>query len=396
MISSERRKIIDDILSRGVVAVEDAKHLRRKLEDASLKKAKLGIDPTRPDIHIGNMVPFLKLHDIQSLNLPVCIVIGDFTGMIGDTSDKTVERPMLDALTVRQNMSTYVKQLGRIIDLSKAEVVYNSTWLAGINSREFSEMCDTFSINEFIKRKKVKDRLDAGKRVSLRETLYSVYQAIDSLKIRSDLELGGSDQWFNLLAGRHLQQKYHEPGQDILTTELLLGLDGRKMSGSWGNTVNLTDNPKTIFGKIMSIPDALIIPYMINCTRIPIDTIRGYEELLQKDRVNPLDLKMQAAFEITKIIHGKNNADLAKESFQQIHQRKSAPDEKDIQILESEERSIIKLLIASGAVKSNNEAKQVIRDKGVYVNGIIVEDFNLVVAPGSIIQKGKRVFFKLK
>src|SRR3989344_875322 len=292
---TEKQKI-DELLERGVAEVIHADLLRSKLNTGKPLRVKFGIDPTSPHIHLGRATAIWKLRELQDLGHQVVFIVGDFTGVIGDTSDKESERPMLTREAVEQNLATYFEQAGKILDMSKVEKHYNSEWLEKLGYREIGEHADAFSLSDFISRENIKRRLDAGKRVSLRELLYPLMQGYDSVAVKADVELGGTDQRFNLLAGRTIQPLYHQEPQDILMTELIEGTDGRKMSSSWGNVINITDEPNDMFGKVMSLKDELVKRYFELCTRIPLLEV---EEVMKG---HPKEVKTHLAFEITRCI----------------------------------------------------------------------------------------------
>ena len=300
---------IDALLSRGVAEVIVKELLKKKLLSGKRLRIKLGIDPTSPDLHIGRAVPLLKLRDFQELGHQIVFIVGDFTGIIGDTSDKDSERPMLASAVIEKNKKTYFDQVGSLLDLSRAEFRYNSEWLAPLTYREIGEHADLFSVADFIARENIRDRLDAGKRVSLREVLYPLMQGYDSVAVRADVELGGTDQKFNLLAGRTLQQKYNQKPQNIIMNPLIEGLDGRKMSSSWGNTINLNASPADMYGKVMSMADEQVETYFTLCTRVPAVEIR---EIIKG---HPRDAKARLAKEITTLYHGKTAAEKATAGF---------------------------------------------------------------------------------
>jgi tyrosyl-tRNA synthetase len=384
---------IQEFLTRGVDQVVDEANLKKRLESGEKLRIKLGIDPTSLSIHIGRSIPLLKLRDLQDLGHQVIFIVGDFTGVIGDTSDKDSERPMLALEQIRENMKSYVDQAAKILDIDKVEVVYNSEWLGKLTFKEVGELADQFSLAEFVARENIAKRLKAGKRISLRELLYPLMQGYDSVMVKADLELGGTDQWFNLLAGRELQRHYGQQPQDILTTNLIMGTDGRKMSSSWGNTVNLTDTAKDMFGKIMSIPDEQIIPYAIHCTRIAMDEVSAWKKGLSGGE-NPRDTKLKLAAEITRMYHGDAGAAEGEEYFRTVFQSKEIPEE--IPEFELVGKTIVDALIAAGLADSKSDAKRLIQEKGVKMNEELVESFDLTVPSGAIIQKGKRGFAKAK
>ncbi len=279
-----KETLIQDILTRSVDNVVDKEHLEARLKSGDKLRVKLGIDPTSPYLHIGRAIPLLKLCHFQELGHQIIFLIGDFTAVIGDTSDKDAERPMLSKDVVQENLRTYLDQARKVIDVDQAEIVYNSEWLSKLSYEEVGEQAEVFSVNDFISRSNIKDRLDKGGRVSLREMLYPLMQGYDSVAVKADVELGGADQWFNLLAGRKLQKQYAQEPQDIVTTVLLEGLDGRKMSSSFGNTINLTDKPKEMFGKVMSLRDELIGLYFEHATLLSIDQVRTASSRCQSSR----------------------------------------------------------------------------------------------------------------
>jgi len=378
---------------RGVNEVIDFKHLEKRLLSGEKLRVKFGIDPTSPNIHLGRAVALLKLRDFQQLGHQIVLIIGDFTGVIGDTSDKDSERPMLLEKDVQENLKTYIEQAGKILDISKIEIHYNSQWLASLGYAEIGKQADIFSLAEFINRENIKKRLVAGKRISLRETLYPLMQGYDSVAIKSDLEIGGTDQRFNLLAGRMLQKSYKQQPQDILMLNLILGTDKRKMSSSWGNTINIFDKPNDMFGKIMSLSDELMIDYFIHCTRISMEQIKQYEKQLKNNNTNPRDIKMKLAYEITKMYYEEVNAIKAEKYFIDVFQKK----EISVQIPEMKlaNKNIIDILILSKLASSKSDARRLIDQKGVKVNRKIIESIDETIKKGSIIQKGKRGFLKI-
>lgn len=382
---STNKKQIKELLTRGVNEIIDRVHLEKRLLSGKKLRVKLGIDPTSPNIHLGQTVVLLKLKDFQELGHQVVFIIGDFTALIGDTSDKESERPMLSKKAVEKNMKTYINQAGKILDIKKTEIHYNSKWLTKLGYGEISRQANQFSLSEFINRENIKRRLIAGSRVSLREVLYPLMQAYDSVAIKADVEIGGTDQRFNLLAGRTLQTYYQQPAQDILLVNLILGPDGRKMSSGWGNTINLSAKPNDLFGKIMSLSDDLIISYFEHCTRFPMEQIKKYE--------NPRDLKMKLAWEITKIYWGAQKADQAQKFFINVFQKKKIPEE--LPEMKLARRNIVEILILSKLAKSKSEARRLIKQKGIKVDGKTIESPEETVRSGSIIQKGKRHFLKI-
>ncbi len=384
---------IKTILERGVEEIIDREHLEKRLQNGERLRVKLGIDPTSPNIHLGRSIPLLKLRDFQQAGHQVVLIIGDFTGVVGDTSDKDSERPMLQSDTIKKNLETYIEQAGKIIDIAKTEIRYNSEWLGPLNYGDIGRHADVFSLSNFISRENIKKRLDEGKRVSLRELLYPLMQGYDSVAVKADVELGGTDQKFNLLAGRDLQKEYGQEPQDILTGPIIEGLDGRKMSSSWGNTVNLFDTPNDMFGKLMSLKDEFVVKYFMLLTRLSLEEIAIYEKSLA-DGVNPRDIKMKLAGTLVEMYHSKQDAEKAEQYWISTFSKKEIPD--DLEEVTPSDYNIVAVLIETSAVTSKGEARRLIEEKGVKVNGEVVTDVALTLAPNDILQKGKMFFRKIK
>jgi tyrosyl-tRNA synthetase len=386
---------IKEILSRGVDEVIDRKHLEQRLKSSKKLRIKLGIDPTSPNIHIGRAVALWKLRAFQDLGHKVIFIIGDFTGIIGDSSDKDSERPLLTFEQVRKNMKTYAKQAFQILDPKKTEVRYNSEWLGKLGHLEMARMANLFGLKEFMSREVIARRLKVGKRVSYLETLYPLFQGYDSVAVKADVELGGIDQRFNLLTGRPIQKYYKQEPQDIITVKYLLGTDGRKMSSSWGNVINLTDKPNDMYGKVMSLPDNLIIQYFELATLVPLSKIKEYAKKL-KSGTNPRDLKVKLATEIVSMYHGKQKAAKATAEFDKVFSKKDKPSR--IKSVKVNSRMIVDVLFETKLVSSNSEARRLIQQGGVRLNDQVITDIHAMpeLKSGSILQVGKRKFVKIK
>ena len=382
----------NDILTRGVEELIDRESLEKKLRSGAKLRVKFGIDPTSANIHIGRSVPLLKLKDFQDAGHTIVFIIGDSTGLIGDTSDKESERPMLSKEVVQKNLETYIEQAAKIIDIKKAEIHHNSEWLDKLSYHEISRQAGVFSLNSFIMRDNIRKRLDDGKRISLRELLYPLMQGYDSVMVKADVEIGGTDQRFNLLAGRDLQREYGQEPQDIMANPLLEGLDGRKMSSSWGNTVNLFDKPDDMYGKIMSLKDESVIRYFILATRVPLETIEGYSADL-KNGTNPKDIKMKLALELVRMYHSEDLATAAQEHFIKTFSKKELPE--DIKSFSPKSHDLLSVLIESKIVSSKAEARRLLTQNAVKVNTKVVADPALMLKKGDIIQKGKLSFLRI-
>ena len=308
-VSTDEAKV-DALLSRGVCEVIVKDDLRKKLLSGRRLRIKLGIDPTSPDLHIGRSIPLLKLRDFQELGHQVVLIVGDFTAVIGDTSDKDAERPMLAQKVIEENKKSYFTQAGKILDLSKIEMRYNSEWLKPLTYREIGEHADLFSVADFIARDNIARRLEAGRRVSLRELLYPLMQGYDSVAIKADVELGGMDQKFNVLAGRPMQEHFKQEPQNVVLNPLIDGLDGTKMSSSKGNVINLTAPPADMYGKVMSMTDAQVPIYFELCTRVSMDEIR---KILAG---HPKEAKQRLACELVTMYHSTDAAREAQEDWE--------------------------------------------------------------------------------
>jgi tyrosyl-tRNA synthetase len=385
--------IIDEILSRGVEEVIDRDDFEEKLRSGKKLRLKLGIDPTSGNIHIGRAVSLWKLQQLQQLGHTIIFIVGDFTALIGDTSDKDSERPMLTAEQVAENLKGYIEQAGKILDIEKTEIHYNSEWLSKLGFLEICEMADEFSLHEFAARENISKRMKENKRVSLREVLYPLMQGYDSVAIDADFEIGGTDQRFNLLAGRVLQRHYNKPSQNIMTMRLIEGTDGRKMSSSWGNVINVMDQPEDMYGKVMSILDELIIPYFISCTRVNLEEVEDYKKQMASGKMNPRDAKAVLAREIVLMYYGEESAVVAAANFDKVHKNKEIPDEMPEFSFNGE--TILKVLIDSGIAKSGNEAKRLVDQGGVKIDGVVVADYDAKVSASNVIQSGKRNFLKI-
>jgi tyrosyl-tRNA synthetase len=385
---------IRSILQRGVEEIIHKKHLEAALKGRKKLRVKLGIDPTSPNIHIGRAVVLWKLRAFQDLGHQVVFIVGDFTGQIGDTSDKEAERPMLSEAEIKKNMATYFEQAYKILDREKTEVHYNSSWLSKLGFAEIGHLANLFGLHEFEARENIAKRLKAGKRVSLRELLYPLMQGYDSVAVKADVELGGTDQRFNILAGRTIQQAYGMEPQDVLLMGLLEGTDGRKMSSSWGNVINLTDEPDVMFGKVMSISDELMDRYFTMATK----TLWQHMEEIKKSYDNPRDQKLILAHAIVEQYHSAEEARKAHENFVSQFSKKELPtDIKEVKVKPGT-YSVVDLLVQTKMVASKSEARRLISQGGVKINQKTTEDKPLKIGQKNNItlQVGKRNFIKIK
>jgi len=386
---------VNELLTRGVEAVVPKDGLVEKLKKGEKIRVYLGFDPTSPRISLGNAVPLRKLRDFQNAGHEVIFLVGSFTALIGDTSDKKAMRKPMTSKEIESNFKTYKEQASKIIDFKKAKIVYNGDWLSKLSFEEIVELAQHFTVQQMIERDMYQVRLEAGKPIGLHEFLYPLMQGYDSVHMEVDLEIGGSDQLFNMLAGRTLLKDYKNKEKFVLTTPLIEGLDGRKMSKSYGNTIDITDDANDMFGKVMSMTDDLIIKYFILCTDLPIKEIDEIDISL-KAGDNPRDAKMKLANEIVTLYHGPDTGQKAQNEFINVFKKGGLPD--DIPEFKLKGKlHIIDLLEACKLVDSRSDAKRVIQQGGVKINDKKVDDLNkeIKLEKDMIIQVGKRRFAKI-
>ncbi len=410
-ISIEQQQEVDrqwKIISRGVVEIVPEDELRQKIVHSVITntplQVKLGLDPSAPDIHVGHTVVLHKLRQFQDLGHQVQLIIGDFTGRIGDPTGKSETRKQLTEDDVKRNASTYEQQIYKILDPTKTTLYYNSEWLSLLNFVDVIELSAKVTVARMLERDDFTKRYSSGQAISIHEFFYPLMQGYDSVALKSDVELGGTDQKFNLLMGRTLQKEYGIPTQATLMTPLIEGLDGvQKMSKSLGNYIGINELPNEIYGKVMSIPDELMIKYYELATDISLDSLYELTEGLKKDTVHPRDAKMKLAYTFVRMYHGKLAAEEAENHFKTVFQKGAIPEHIDEVILsssaiESDHIQIISLLVALGLQSSNGEARRSIIQGAVKINQERIEDVQakLSIVDGDIVQVGKRKFAKVK
>ena len=391
---------IKELLTRGVEEVLIKEDLEKKLLSGRSLRIKFGIDPTGSVLHLGHAVVLRKLKEFQDLGHQIIFLIGDFTARIGDPTGRVSARKIMEDKEINENMKTYIKQASIILNMSKVEIRYNSKWLGKLNFEELIKLTSKVTFAQVAQRADFKARIKNDVDLSLQEFMYPVMQGYDSVMLKSDVEIGGTDQKFNLLMGRQLQKRYNQEQQDIVTCPLLEGLYGKdKMSKSLNNYIALTEEPKGMYGKIMSLTDNLIIRYFELCSYLPLEDINKFKQQLKNNKINPRDLKMKLAREIVRIYHGEKKAQQAEEHFVKTVQNKEIPDEVRSKKLEVRSMNIINLLMEVKLVGSKGEARRLIAQNGIKVDGKIVEDANLEIKiskDGVLIQRGKRQFVKVK
>ena len=377
--------------------------LKDRLNSGKKLRVKLGADPTAPDLHLGHYVVLRKLRDFQELGHIVVFIIGDFTALIGDPSGRSKTRPPLTREQIEENAKTYFEQVFTILDKDKTEIHFNSEWLSKIDLEEWIKISSRFTVARILERDDFLNRYKAGIPIFFHEFFYPVMQAYDSVAIKADVELGGSDQKFNLMMGRKLQETYEMPPQIAMIMPILRGLDGvKKMSKSLGNYVGITEDANSMYGKIMSIPDELISEYYFLILDKSEKEAKGIDQVIKNGTENPMKLKMKLAFEIAKLFHNEEEAKKAEENFKKVFSNREVPDDIEelsvANILENGLIDIVKLLAENKIVKSKSEARRLIQQGAVKLNGEKIPDFKtpVKVSDGDILKIGKRKFFKIK
>jgi len=383
---------ITNLLTRNVTNVIIREDLEERLRSGNKLRIKLGIDPTGPLLHIGRAIPLRKMREFQDLGHTAVIIIGDFTGLVGDASDKDAERVMLTREQVERNMSGYLEQMGRILDMERTEVTYNSEWLATMTFEEIARLADNFSVAEMLDRENFYKRYTDGKRISLREFLYPLMQGYDSVAVHADVELGGNDQLFNLLAGRTIQKAYGQIPQNIMTFGMLDGLDGRKMSTTYGNYIAIAEDPEEQFGKVMRLKDELILTYFELCTDLSLDEIAKIRDEMGTG-TNPMEVKLKLAEEIVAMFHGREKAGSSRDRFLTIFRKREIPDDIPTIHVESGVWQLPALVSEAGLSPSRSEAGRLIRQGGVKIEGKKITDVNHSITVGAnpvLLQVGRR------
>ncbi len=392
------------LIERGTVGVVSREDLVRKLKKSSESrvplKIKAGFDPTAPDLHIGHTVLIQKMKHFQDLGHKICFLIGDFTGMIGDPTGKSETRKPLTLDDVKRNAETYKEQIFKILDPEKTEVVFNSTWLGKLTSYDMIKLASQLTVARMLEREDFKVRFDNEKPISIHEFLYPLIQGYDSVALEADVELGGTDQLFNLLMGRDLQRSWNQEPQVVITMPLLEGLDGvNKMSKSLGNYIGITEASDNIYGKVMSISDTLMFRYYELLSDLSAAEIEILAQDMKDGKIHPKDVKKKLARELTKRFYGEEDATMAEESFEKVFKHHGLPDNIPELVLEKAngEKWLPKLLVEAGLTSSTSEARRLIKQQAVSINNEKVLDTEFAVQPTGdvLIKVGKRRFAKI-
>lgn len=390
-------------LVSGAAEVIRVEELEERLASDRPLRVKLGIDPSAPDIHLGHAVVLRALRRFQDQGHTAILIIGDFTGLIGDPSGRSQTRPTLVEEELEENARTYLEQVGRIVDMDRAEVRRNSEWLAPLSFADVARLAAQVTVAQLLDRDDFQGRYREGQPISLSEFLYPVMQSFDSVAVEADVEMGGTDQTFNLLVGRDMQRAHGQDPQVVFTVPLLTGVDGaRKMSKSIGNHIGITEPPEEQFGKTMSIPDDLIVEWFRLCTDLAPDDLDAIEAGLGAGSLHPGEQKRRLAREIVRLYHGEKAAKAAEERFDRVHREGDVPDDIPEFALPAREQSVaLAALIAdAGLASSRSEARRLISQGGVRIDGAQVDDPQAQLPRrtlvGKVLQVGKRRFARLR
>ncbi|MCY0892412.1 MAG: tyrosine--tRNA ligase [Acidibacillus sp.] len=390
------------IIRRGAVEIipeeELAAKIRKSIQTGQPLRIKLGLDPSAPDIHVGHVVVLEKLRQLQDLGHIVQLVIGDFTGRIGDPTGKSETRKQLTEQQVKDNASSYERQVFKVLDESRTEIHFNSTWLAPLSFADVILLAQTLTVARMLERDDFKKRFTQGAPISIHEFFYPLMQGYDSVALQTDIELGGTDQTFNLLMGRTLQKEYGLEPQIALTMPIIEGLDGvQKMSKSLSNYIGVDESAKEIYGKSMSIPDELMIKYYDLLSGLSKEEVQEIQAALTGNQLHPRDAKMRLAFLLTARFQGVEAAEIAQEEFVRVFQKHTLPDDIQEFPVAGAPVSLVALLVSAKLAPSNSEARRLIIGGGVRLDSQQVSDPTFMVEPrtGMIVQVGKRKFIKL-
>ncbi len=374
--------------------------LKKSIETNQPLRVKQGFDPTAPDIHLGHTVGLRKLRQFQDLGHQVILIIGDYTGMVGDPSERSSTRPQLSYDELMENAETYQKQFFKIVDKPRTEVHFNGEWFEEMRLKDIMALASRFTVARMLERDDFEKRYKEGVPIAVHEFLYPLMQAYDSVMIKADIEIGATEQKFNLVAGRHIQESFGQTPQCILTLPVLVGIDGvNRMSKSLGNYIGIDEPPKEIFGKVMSIPDNLIYTYFELVTDADTDKLAEISAKLESDEYNPRDLKMDLGMTLVAIYHGEKKAEEARKEWEKVFSKGGLPDDMpEFPMSRLGSRVwIVKLLTETNMVKSGGEARRLIKGGGLYMNNDRITDDTLEIdlAEGMVFKVGKRRFFRI-
>jgi len=389
-------------IKRGTVGIITEEELTAKLGESRPLNIKFGVDPTAPDIHLGHTVPLQKLRQFQDLGHNIQLIIGDYTAMIGDPSGRSETRPMLTREEIEANLETYKHQVFKILDSSRTNLLFNSAWLRNFSGEDMIRLGSKYTVQQLLQRRDFGERVEQNKPLSVTELLYPLLVGYDSVHLKSDIEIGGTDQLFNFMASREIQKAYGQKPEVIITLPLLEGLDGvKKMSKSLGNSIGVTEQPIDMYGKVMSISDDLMLKYYELLSNTPIQEFEQIREEIKSGKANPIDYKQRLAREIVSRYHGESAAEASQEYFNRVHRRRDLPSEIEIATLTYLPKSSLSLIEAIrkvGRADSNNAARRLIEHGGVRINGEKILNIDYVLEPidGQVLQVGKNFYRKLE
>jgi tyrosyl-tRNA synthetase len=397
MIKNTSEKI-HTVLNRGTVEVLVKADLEKKLRGDKKLRVKFGIDPSGKDLHIGHMVPIRKLREFQELGHHIILLFGNFTGTIGDPSGKNEARKIKTQEELEINAKHYLAQVKTLIDIKNIEVVWNADWLRKLNFSDVIQLASNFTVSQMMERDMFRERVKTNAPISVHEFMYPLMQGYDSVALKADVEIGGTDQTFNLLAGRTLQKAYGQIPQDIITVPILEGTDGKiKMGKTTNNYIGVNEPPEQMYGKIMSIPDNLIIKYFELATDIPVPEIHLIEKAIAEGE-NPMNIKKRLGREIVTIYHDRTAALAAEEQFVEVFSKKGLPEGIETKVLAKPELNVIELLAHTGLTASKGESRRLVDQGGVKIDGKKINNPDAIISlkKEKLIQVGKRKFLKVR
>jgi len=389
---------LEDLLNRGVSEIIKKDSLLEKLKSGKKLRIKHGVDATATELTLGHSVVYLKMREFQKLGHKIVFLIGEFTSRIGDPTDRKESRAMQSKEEVEKNAQNYLKQVGKILDLNEAEIRKNSEWYEKMSLDEFTKILSKFSQQQLIERDMFQQRIKNGKPIWMHELIYPILQGYDSVMLKSDLTIIGSDQIFNEIQGRVLQEIYGQEPQDLLAVPLLVGTDGiQKMSKSLGNYIGLEEDSSSMFGKIMSLPDNVIIDYFTLTTTLSLPEIRQLDEQLSKRTVNPIEIKKKLAKEIVSFYHSKTAAESAEREFEKVSQKKEIPSKVRLFKPKTDNQLLAEAIIDAGFSQSKSQAKRLIQQGAVEIDGkqILDPSAKIMLKTGQILKVGKRGYVKI-
>lgn len=388
-----------NLFKSGFIDLITETELKARLDSKKLLRIKYGADPSAPDLHLGHTVPLRKLKQLQQLGHTVVFIIGDFTARVGDPSQQSETRAMVSQKQIEDNAKTYQEQVFRILDRKKTEVRYNSEWFSKFKPDDFLKLTSQYTVARLLERDDFKKRFEEKRPIAVLEFLYPLLQGHDSVEVKADVEIGGTDQKFNLLVGRDLQKDAGQAQQIVATLPIIEGLDGRiKMSKSVGNAIGILESPDSMFGKLMSVPDTLMIRYWRYLTDESEQKVSDIEKQIQSGALNPREAKANLAEHIAGLFHGKEKAQQARSEFDRVFKNKDVPSQIEEKKLNKKNWNIVDLVFDSGLVSSKSEAKRLVEQGGVELDQVIVRDTKqeVILKQESVLRCGKRRFLKLK